>query len=482
MTKTQLHNIADAIPFDGLSYQRSDNGVVFITIDVKDRSVNVLTPALQKALGEAADMLAEDKQAIGAVIHSGKSSFMAGGDLKRIVRYYDMQRSVVEAYEQSRTYTESLRKLEICGKPLVVAINGNALGGGLELALAGHYRVVIDAPGTLLGLPEVTLGLLPAGGGTQRLPRLIGLKKAADLILSGRLFGPMEALEMGVVDLVVGAEELLAEAEKWLLAADSSQQPWDRKGFKLPGGSGLNNMHIGRLFQQLTAKISAEHRYNYPAPIAILRCLFNGTTVQSMDAALKIESREFSALTRDPVARNMIRTLFINRGKASRKEIMAQQNAGLLQRRCEAAYISQGAKLASEGVMPALIENAACAAGLASGPLAMSEQRIGEYADNQILVDAEMVEQRLLCSQALAAAECWEEGLIDPLEADLISTVGWGFPGYTGGVMSYIDTMGLKPFISLCDKLSSTSNAGLKPSQWLRDKAQEEERIYPSAA
>jgi len=482
MTKTQLDNIADAILFDGLSYQRSDNGVVFITIDVKDRSVNVLTPELHKALGEVAGMLAEDKQAIGAVIHSGKSSFMAGGDLKRIVRYYDMQRSVIEAYEQSRTYTESLRKLETCGKPVAVAINGNALGGGLELALAGHYRVVINEPKTLLGLPEVTLGLLPAGGGTQRLPRIIGLKKAADLILSGRLFGPKEALEMGVVDLVVAAEDLLAEAEKWVLAADNSPQPWDRKGFKLPGGSGLNNMHIGRLFQQLTAEISAEYRYNYPAPIAILRCLFNGTTVLSMDAALKIESREFSTLTRDPVARNMIRTLFINRGKASGKEIMAHKSAGLLKRRCETSYINQGIRLASEGFKPALIENAAFAAGLASGPLAMSEESVDEYAGNQILGQVETVKQRLLCSQALAAAECWEEGLIDPITADLISTIGWGFPSYTGGVMSYIDTMGLKPFLALCDALSTKTNAELKPSQWLRSKAQEEDRIYPSTA
>jgi len=114
--------------------------------------------------------------------------------------------------------------------------------------------------------------------------------------------------------------------------------------------------------------------------------------------------------------------------------------------------------------------------------LAMSEQRMDEYADNQTLVDADTIEQRLLCSQALAAAECWEEGLIDPHDADLVSTVGWGFPSYTGGVMSYIDTMGLKPFISLCDELSTNSNAGLKPSQWLRDKAQEEDRIYPSTA
>ena len=286
----------EPISFEPLSYQLSNNGVAFITIDVKDRPVNVLTPELHKAIGEIADHLAADEKAIGAVIHSGKSSFMAGGDLKRIVRFYDMQRTAAEAYDQSRTYTESLRKLETCGKPVAVAINGTALGGGLELALACHHRVVIDNPKVLLGLPEVTLGLLPAGGGTQRLPRLIGLKAATDLILSGRYIHPEEALELGIVDQLAKDEDLLTAAEQWVLGAENAQQPWDRKGFKMPGGSGLNNMNVGRLFQVTTARISAEHRRNYPAPIAALRCLFNGSTVSSMDTALKIETREFSAL------------------------------------------------------------------------------------------------------------------------------------------------------------------------------------------
>jgi len=256
----------EPISFDSLSYQLAESGVAFITIDVKDRPVNVLTPELHSAFGQVAGHLAADEGATGAVIHSGKSSFMAGGDLKRIVRYYDMQRTPAEAYEQSRTYTESLRKLETCGKPVAVAINGTALGGGLELALACHHRVVLDNPKILLGLPEVTLGLLPAGGGTQRLPRLIGLKAAADLILSGRYVDPAEALELGIIDQVVSEEDLLETAEKWVLEAENAQQPWDKRGFQVPGGSKLNDMNIGRLFQVLTARVSAEHRHNYPAP------------------------------------------------------------------------------------------------------------------------------------------------------------------------------------------------------------------------
>jgi 3-hydroxyacyl-CoA dehydrogenase/enoyl-CoA hydratase/3-hydroxybutyryl-CoA epimerase len=471
----------EPISFESLSYQLAESGVAFITIDVKDRPVNVLTPELHSAFGQIAGHLAADEGATGAVIHSGKSSFMAGGDLKRIVRYYDMQRTPAEAYEQSRTYTESLRKLETCGKPVAVAINGTALGGGLELALACHHRVVLDNPKILLGLPEVTLGLLPAGGGTQRLPRLIGLKAAADLILSGRYVDPAEALELGIIDQVVSEEDLLETAEKWVLGAENAQQPWDKRGFQVPGGSKLNDMNIGRLFQVLTARVSAEHRHNYPAPIAALRCLFNGTTVSSMDAALKIETREFSALTRDPVARNLIRTQFLNRGKTTREEIMSDEGSQTLKQQCEAAYIQQGQQMTAEGINPVLIENVAHAAGMVAGPLSLANDVSHYESSSQNGADIEVVKQRLLCAQVLAAAECWETGT-NPVQADLASTLGWGFPSYTGGVMSYMDTMGLNAFIALCDELSAQTGAAFHPSDWLRKRAQEDNRVYPLTA
>jgi 3-hydroxyacyl-CoA dehydrogenase/enoyl-CoA hydratase/3-hydroxybutyryl-CoA epimerase len=464
-----------------LSYRRADNGVVYIAIDVKDKPVNVLTPQLHQEIGAVAEILASDGAAIGAVIHSGKPSFMAGGDLNRIVRYYDQQRSPEEAYRQSRTYTESLRRLETCGKPVAVAINGTALGGGLELALACHYRVVADDPQILLGLPEVSLGLIPGGGGTQRLPRLIGIQKAASLILKGERIDPGKALELGIAHRMAPASDLVGLAEQWVLQKPDPQQPWDRKGFKVPGGSGLNDMNVGRLFQQLTASVSAEYRHNYPAPIAALRCLFNGTTVSSMDQALRIETREFSALTRDPVARNMIRTLFINRAGVRVKDLLAEPATDQLRQRCQAAYIRQGLSMVETGVRPALVENAAFAAGLPAGPLALSGEDLSAYASNQATPDFNAVKQRLLCAQALAAAECWEEGEIEPVQADLASHFGWGFPSYTGGVMSYIDTMGLDSFIALCDELSSRYDAGLTPSEWLRARAQAGNRIHPAS-
>jgi len=393
-----------------------------------------------------------------------------------------MNRSPAEAYHQSRTYTESLRKLETCGKPVAVAVNGTALGGGLELMLACHHRVVLDDEKVQLGLPEVTIGLLPGGGGTQRLPRLIGLERAADLILSGRRIGAAEALKLGIVDRLASAEDLLGVAAEWVLSAEHSQQPWDRKGFRIPGGSGLNDMRIGGLFQRLTARVSADFRHNYPAPIAALRCLFNGSTVQSMDEALRIETREFSALTRDPVARNMIRTLFLHRGKLRREEILSADGAEELRERCEASYVSSGLAMAQSGINPTLIENAAFAAGLERGPLAVAGADPGPFRDNDRPVDPAAVGSTLLIAQSLAAADCWERGVTEPVRADLASVLGWGFPSYTGGVMSYIDTLGISGFVERCGTLGTMTGVDLSPSDWLRARARESERIYPPAA
>jgi len=462
--------------YETLRYRLADNGVAYITIDVHERSVNVLTPELHREIGEVAERLATDAAAVGAVLHSGKPSFMAGGDLNRIVGYYEMNRTAGEAYSQSRVFTESLRKLETCGKPVAVAINGTALGGGLELALACHYRVVLDDPEVLLGLPEVTLGLLPGGGGTQRLPRLIGLKQAVSLILSGRHVTPAEALELGFVDKLAATGRLLIEAERWVLEQGVAEQPWDRRGFRVPGGAKLNDMNVGRLFQVSTAKISAKYRHNYPAPIAALRCLFNGTTVNSIDAGLKIETREFSALTRDPVARNIIRTAFIN--KRQRKFRAGQGDPEFI-RLCRQAYMDEGSRMLAEGLNPAMVENAALAAGMSEGPLAMAGKKLQPVAGDPG-VDVETLKQRFLCIQALAAVEYWQHGKTDPVEADLTSTLVCGYPAYTGGVMSYIDTMGLNQFVTMCDGFADVFGERFRPSVFLREKVRQDDRIYPA--
>jgi len=460
--------------FETIQYRVADTGVAFISIDVPGLDVNVLTPELHRELGEVATHLASDESARGAVLHSGKQAFMAGGDLKRIVGYYDMHRTAADAYEQSRTFSRSLRQLETCGKPVAVAINGMALGGGLEMALACHYRVTVDDDDILLGLPEVSLGLIPGAGGTQRLPRLIGLKEATSLILDGTTMSPARALELGIVDELAAPDELLGTAERWVIEHGRSDQPWDRRGFRIPGGSKLNDMNVGRLFQIQTAKVGAKYRHNYPAPIAALRVLFNGTTVNSIDQGLRIETREFSALTRDPVARNIIRTLFIN--KRERKFRKADADSALLEL-CEQAYADEAQRMLDQGVPGAVVRNAAWAAGMKDGPTNL-EAAEPTLSPERASYDFERLKQRLLAIQSLAAAELWAKDGLDPVIADLSTVLGGGFPSYTGGVMSYVSTIGLPEFIALCDNFADESGDHFRPSDGLRARADDKRSIY----
>jgi len=461
-----------------MNYRVSDRGVAILTIDVPERSVNVLTPDLHRELGEVVTLLAADEAVVGIVICSGKKGFVAGGDLMRIVRYYEMNRSADEAYEQSRPFTRVLRQLETCGKPVAVAVNGSALGGGLELALACHYRVVADDEAIRLGLPEVTLGLIPGAGGTQRVPRLIGLEKAAEMILNGKSISPTEALGLGLIDAVTERDELLEFAENWVLERGTPDQPWDKRGFRFPGGAKLNDMKVGRLFQIQTARVGATYRHNYPAPLAALRCLFNGSTVNSIDQGLRIESREFSALTRGPVARNIIRTLFIN--KRSRKFSREDADRALIDT-CRQAYDEEGQRMLDEGLSSALIRNAAWAAGMqdAPGSVVGTEQPSGAANAD---FDLETLKQRLLAIQSLAAAELWANEELDPVVADLSTLLGWGFPSYTGGVLSYVDTMGLGDFVAMCDRLAAEFGDHFRLSDSLRARLSEDDFIYAHEA
>lgn len=464
--------------FETLHYRVTDRGVAIVTIDVPGRNANVLTPDLHRELGDVVAALAANESVIGIVLRSGKQGFIVGGDLMRIARYYEMNRSASEAYEQSRPFSRALRRLETCGKPVAVAINGSALGGGLEMALACHYRVVADDEKIKLGLPEVTLGLIPGSGGTQRLPRLIGLEKAVPMILDGILVGPDEALKLGMIDAVTDSDDLLDVAENWVLERGTFLQPWDRKGFRIPGGSKLNDMNIGRLFQLQTAKAGAKYRHNYPAPLAALRCLFNGSTVNSIDQGFRIESREFSALTRGPVARNIIRSLFIN--KRARKFGKDDADKSLVDT-CRRVYDEEGQRMQAQGLPPSLIKNAAWAAGMDFAPANLAEAQNSPNPMN-IDFDFETLQQRLLAIQSLVAAEPWANEKLDPVVADLSSLLGWGFPSYTGGVLSYVDTMGLANFIAMCDRFADEHGDHFRPSDILSARAENNESIYAHEA
>ncbi len=712
-----------------IDYQVDKDGVAILTLDVKDKPMNVMTPEFMADIKELGAKLAADDKVKGAVLTSGKDTFMAGADLKAIVAAFGPDTDVAEVYKWCRDLQQAYRNLETCGKPVAAAINGTALGGGLELALTCHYRAVADNPKAVLGLPEVTVGLLPGAGGTQRLPRLIGIEPALQLITQGKHLKPAEAVKAGFVNELVEPGQEVAAARTWVLEHGDPEQPWDKKGFKVPGGAGLMNPSAIQTFMFGTALLQKMTNHNYPAPITIMSAVYEGT-VLPIDKALDVETKYFVSLLLHPVSRNMTRTLFINKGAAdklirrphkparrqvtklgilgagmmgagvafvsaragmqvvlldtskdkaesgkdySRKllqkridkgRMTADKAAGILERiqttteygdlaGCElvieavfedqqikadvtakteavisddaiyasntstlpitglaeaskrpdqfigihffspvdkmplvevivgkktndvaigqaldyiqqirktpivvndsrgfytsrvfGVYTSEGARMLSEGVNPALIENVARHAGMPVGPLAVTDEVTLELAyhvmkqtkealgENYVpsasdavvskfvveldrkgkrfgkgfydypkggkkhlwpglndlypLADeqpaAEEVKKRLLYSQAIETVRCMDEGVVThPADADIGSVFGWGFPPYTGGTISYIETEGLESFVAEADRLAQTYGDRFAVPDSLRSMAENGETFYQLA-
>ena len=289
------------------------DGVAVILFDCTTRKMNTLTAAGWDALAALVEQIKSDATIRGAVIASGKDNgFCAGADLGEMMGYAGV-RSADEATQRAVFDTlfkanRVARAIETCGKPVAAAIGGLALGGGLELALACHYRVVADDAAIRLGLPEATIGLLPGGGGTQRIGRLLGIARAMPLLQEGTSFGPARALELGLIDAVVPKGEELAAAKAWLLADADAIAPWDRKGFVLPGGGPYSESGNAE-FIAAAAGVAKSGLGNYPARMNIARAVYEGVQVP-MDAAIVIETRYFVATLQTPTARAMIRTQF----------------------------------------------------------------------------------------------------------------------------------------------------------------------------
>jgi 3-hydroxyacyl-CoA dehydrogenase/enoyl-CoA hydratase/3-hydroxybutyryl-CoA epimerase len=304
---------------DNFTFELDEDGVALLTLDLKDRSMNVITMEMMTELEALIDRIAGDDAIKGAVITSGKPTFLAGADLTMLAALSKRATSepVEKVFEAAFEFNRVFRKIETCGKPFAAALNGLAMGGGLEISLACHHRVVADDPKIQLGLPEVKVGLLPGAGGTQRLVRLMGVQAALPYLLQGRSLSPQEAVGFGVVDAMVPADQLIGEAKKRVLEDKEATQPWDRKGFKVPGGQGSMNPKVVQVFMASEAMLRKETRDVYPAPQAILSAVYEGHQVP-IDAALRIESRYFTSLILRPEAANMIRTLFVNKGEADK--------------------------------------------------------------------------------------------------------------------------------------------------------------------
>jgi 3-hydroxyacyl-CoA dehydrogenase/enoyl-CoA hydratase/3-hydroxybutyryl-CoA epimerase len=305
-------------------YDRGEDGIVVLTLDDPTASANTMNEVYRDAMCAAVDRLeAEKDDVVGVVVTSAKKTFFAGGNLKKMIEATPEDAPAI--FAEVEAVKRDLRRLETLGRPVVAAINGAALGGGLEIALACHHRIAYDDPRTELGLPEVTLGLLPGGGGVTRIVRMLGLTDGLmGVLLQGNRFKPAAALEKGIVDeLVQDVGDLLPAAKAWILEHRDDEaaavQPWDRPGYRMPGGTPASPK-LAAFLPAFPANLRKQTKgANYPAPRAILSAAVEGAQVD-FETATRIESRYLTRLLVGQNSKNMIQAFFfdlqaINSGK-----------------------------------------------------------------------------------------------------------------------------------------------------------------------
>lgn len=411
---------------DIIRYTVDADGIATLTIDYPGKTMNVIDLAFMNSLSAGIDRVVADPAVKGAILTSGKDAFVAGADLIAMeVSLDSMNGDPVEVLvEKCASLSLLLRRMETCGKPFAAAINGVAMGGGFELCLACQYRVASDAPGLVLGLPEVQVGLLPGAGGTQRLLRLLGILGAMPYLMEGKHASAAKAKEVGMIHAVVPAAELLRAAKQWLLETPTAVQPWDIKGFKIPGGGPLD-ARVAPSFVVGNTLLQASTYRNLPAPLAIQSCLYEGAQLP-IDKALRVESKYMATLTRGTVSRAMVRTMFVNKTKAEKGmhrpagfapfscRKLGMIGAGMMgggialiaaQRGIEVVLIDRDQAAAERGkghaekVLRRLIEKGRSTQAKADAILA----RITPATDYELLRDADMVVEAVFEDRAIKA-------------------------------------------------------------------------------
>lgn len=339
---------------DAIRYETGQDRIVVLTLDMPGQSANTMNARYREAMVACVARLKAEKDSIaGVIITSAKHTFFAGGDLNELVKVGKPEAKAF--YEMVLLLKAQLRALETLGKPVVAAINGAALGGGWEICLACHHRVALDLPSVQLGLPEVTLGLLPGGGGVVRMVRLLGLEKALPYLLEGKKINAQQALQAGLIDeLAKDRDELLAKARAWILANPSVVQPWDAKGYRLPGGT-PSDPKVAQMLAIVPSILRNKTQGCLPAPEKILCAAVEGAQVD-FDTAHLIETRYFTELTTGQVAKNLIGTFWfqLNEIKAG-----GSRPQGL------APYLTKKVGVLGAGMMGAGIAYAGAVAGIA---------------------------------------------------------------------------------------------------------------------
>ncbi|UUY07095.1 3-hydroxyacyl-CoA dehydrogenase NAD-binding domain-containing protein [Pseudomonas sp. J452] len=338
---------------DAIRYEKGQDNIVVLTIDMPGQSANTMNAVYREAMGQTVARLEAEKDSIaGVIVTSAKKTFFAGGDLGELIQV--TKADAPAFYQMVLGIKGQLRRLETLGKPVVAAINGAALGGGWEICLACHHRIALDNSSVQLGLPEVTLGLLPGGGGVVRMVRLLGLEKALPYLAEGKKVRPDAALKAGLIhDIAATADEMLAKARAWIAANPSAVQPWDVKGYKIPGGT-PSTPAVAQMLAIAPSVLRDKTKGCFPAPEKIMCAAVEGAQVD-FDTAQIIEARYFTELTTGQVAKNMIGTFWFQ---------LNEINAGSSRPQGIPQYVTKKVGVLGAGMMGAGIAYVSAAAGI----------------------------------------------------------------------------------------------------------------------
>jgi 3-hydroxyacyl-CoA dehydrogenase/enoyl-CoA hydratase/3-hydroxybutyryl-CoA epimerase len=418
--------------------EEAREGLIHLVFDMPDRSMNVFSNAAIQELGRFSAWL-KQTDVRGVVVRSGKASaFCAGADLGELGAAYDMIVAAPEAerfqlaFDHFFPLSQAIRGLETSGKPIAAAIGGLALGGGCELALGTHHRVLVDTPKAALGLPESLVGLLPGGGGTQRLPRLIEIDRALPILLAGARLSGRGALEAGLVDQLVPDGEEVAAAERWLLSTTEAIQPWDRPEWTSAAPAAAST-RVAKARRQ----VLSETLGHQPAPLAILDCIEQGLPLP-FDDAIRTEMSLFSKLIQRREPRNMIRTLFIGKLDYER-----DVRAGSL-----AAAVEHAIAALSQASREAVVRGGPSLA--AAGFVAAGDERPGpvqEVVGQGYWIDGGDDDPRRAVARAalmplvgLAKQLAAELTDAEKRRVDFAMVSQAGFPAYLGGPIAFAET------------------------------------------
>ena len=333
-----------------IRYEKGQDQIAVLTLDMPGQSANTMNAVYREAMAATVARLEAEKHTLaGVIVTSAKKTFFAGGDLNELIKVDKAHAK--DFYDSVLVLKAQLRRLETLGKPVVAAINGAALGGGWEICLACHHRVALDNPSVQLGLPEVTLGLLPGGGGVVR---MLGLEKALPYLLEGKKVRPQQALQAGLIDeLAADLDELLAKSRAWILANPEAKQPWDTKTFQIPGGT-PSNPKVAQMLAIAPSILRSKTNGCFPAPENILSAAVEGAQVD-FDTAHLIETRYFTELVTGQVAKNMIGTFWFQ---------LNEINAGRSRPQGFATYVTRKVGVLGAGMMGAGIAYVSASAGI----------------------------------------------------------------------------------------------------------------------